>query len=93
MEQDTPRNLPVPAGSVILNQPFGIAKDDENVGQFLDRTISFCKDNRLTWRAKYSRICGLRVECWIVDSYPGFRTLTCPHCGAKACFTFVRNSE
>lgn len=77
--------------SMIYGPPFGSAKEGENVGQFLDRMISFCKDPRLLWRAKFARMCGQRVECWLITGYPGYKMLECPHCGARACFSIVRS--
>ena len=94
MRQDIPRSLLVSAESVIFSPAFGSALKNETVGVFLDRTISFCKDPRLIWRAKFSVVCGKRVDCLIIFNYPGFRELRCPHCEAIACFQIVsKDSE
>lgn len=93
MGQDILRNQPVLAVSAISSRAFGCALENETVGIFLDRTISYCKDNRLVWRAKFVRICGKSVDRWKIFNYPGYKMLECPHCGAKACFLIVPNSE
>ena len=94
MGQNIPRNLPVQVGSVISSPAFGLSRVDETVGQFIDRTISYCKDNRLVWRAKFSRVCGKRVDRWIIVDLLGVRKIKCPHCEATAYFNIVsKDSE